>query len=124
MSTGHYINFIAFALVCLVLLVLPFVPAYQEWRYPGDMAELHVLPHYTGDVGSFFRRMPADPAARLGLEHATSDEEFDVVTGPVAVMTWGKAQKRLNAQGRIINIQLPVGSVQPLKVPGTIHGLR
>lgn len=40
-----------FALVCGALLVLPFVPAWREWRHPSDSAALKVSPSLTSDTG-------------------------------------------------------------------------
>ncbi len=55
-----YLTYAAFALVCLVLLTLPFVPAFVEWRRPTDLAALPVSANYTSDIDHFARRLHGD----------------------------------------------------------------
>ena len=50
----------AFVLVCLVLLTLPFVPAFREWRHPSDFAPLPISANYSSDIDYFARRLKAD----------------------------------------------------------------
>jgi predicted acyltransferase (DUF342 family) len=120
MTSGHYINYIAFALVCLLLMTLPFLPALQEWRHPSDAASLPVLPDYSNDIDHFAKRLQADVDARLGEGPATGYEVFDFVSTPVEDMNWRKASKRLIARDSIKTL-MPVHSVQPLYVQGSIH---
>lgn len=44
-------HMLLFALVCGALLVLPFVPAWREWRHPSDSAALPVSQSLTSDTG-------------------------------------------------------------------------
>jgi cytoskeletal protein CcmA (bactofilin family) len=120
MIAGHYINYIAFSLVCLVLMTLPFLPAFREWRHPSDAAALPVSPDYSSDIDHFARRLQADVAARLGNGPATGYEDFDFVSMPVSNMNWRKASKRLIARTDI-NTLTPVRSVQPLYVQGSLR---
>lgn len=46
MTSPEFLNLLLFGAVCSILLVLPFVPAWREWRRPSDEAALPVLPRY------------------------------------------------------------------------------
>ena len=120
MISGHYINYIVFALVCLVLMTLPFLPALQELLHPSDAASLPVLPNYNNDIDHFARRLQADVAAKLGQGPTTGYEDFDFVSMPVENMNWRKASKRLIARNSI-NTLMPVRTVQPLYIQGSIR---
>jgi predicted acyltransferase (DUF342 family) len=117
--TMNYFTYTAFALICLLLLTLPFVPAFREWRYPTDLAALPIIPNHTNDVDHFSRRLRADVAAKLGLGAPTGYEDFDFVTDPVDGMDWGKARKRLIARSSI-ETRAPIRSAQPVYVEGSI----
>lgn len=118
--TGGFPAYAAFAVVCLLLLVLPFVPALREWRYPTDFAALPVLPNYSSDIDHFARRFLSDASAKLGLGAPTGYEDFDFVTLPLQGMAWGKARKRLISRTAIQTGE-PVRSVQPLYVEGDLR---
>lgn len=120
MTVDDSINYIAFALVCALLMLLPFLPAFREWRYPSDAAALPVSPDYSSDIDYFARRLQADVAARLGKGPATGYSDFDFVRIPVERMNWLKASKRLIAEHGI-KTPVPVRTVQPLYVQGSIH---
>jgi predicted acyltransferase (DUF342 family) len=120
MTSAHYINYIAFSLVCLVLMTLPFLPALQEWRHPTDGNSLPVMPNYSNDIDYFARRLQADVASRLGQGPITGYEDFDFVTTPLQDMNWRKAPKRLISRSGIHTLA-PIRSVQPLYVQGSIH---
>lgn len=113
-------TYVTFGLVCLLLLVLPFVPALREWRYPTDFAALPVLPNYSSDIDHFARRFLLDASAKLGLGAPTGYEDFDFVTLPLAGMAWAKARKRLISRTAIQTSE-PVRSVQPLYVEGDLR---
>jgi predicted acyltransferase (DUF342 family) len=118
--TMNYFNYAAFVLICLLLLTLPFVPAFREWRYPTDIAALPIIPNYTNDVDHFSRRLHADVAAKLGQGTATGYEDFDFVTDPVGGTDWGKARKRLIARSSI-DTGAPIRSAQPVYVEGSFR---
>lgn len=120
MITMNYFSYTAFALICMLLLTLPFVPAFREWRYPTDFAALPISPNYTNDVDHFSRRLHADVAAKLGLGEPTGYEDFDFVTDPVDGMDWGKARKRLISRSSI-ETRAPIRSAQPVYVEGDIR---
>ena len=109
-----------FAVVCLLLLTLPFIPAYREWRHPSDVAALPIAANYTSDIDHFSRRLQADVAARMGLGASTGFEDFDFVDFPLEVMQWSKARKRLISR-HPINTSTPVRSARPLYVEGDIR---
>lgn len=115
--TPGYLTYVAFALICLLLLLLPFVPAYQEWRRPTDLDALPVSANYTSDIDHFARRLRADVAAKSGTGKSTGYEEFSLVTEPVEAMNWGNAKKRLIARTDIIT-RSSIRSVQQLYVEG------
>lgn len=120
MTVVYAINYITFALVCMLLMLLPFLPAFREWRHPSDAAALPVSPDYSSDIDYFARRLQADVAARLGKGPATGYSDFDFVRVPVENMNWLKASKRL-ISARGIKSPMPVRTIQPLYVLGSIH---
>ncbi|MES2361907.1 MAG: polymer-forming cytoskeletal protein [Pseudomonadota bacterium] len=120
MMTQNYLTYTAFALVCLALLTLPFVPAVREWLYPTDSVALPVSANYTSDIDHFARRLRADVAAKLGQGEPTGYEDFDFVDSPVGAMDWGQAGKRLISRGSI-DVVAPIRSTRPLYVEGDIH---
>ncbi len=117
---ANYMTLAAFALICLLLLTLPFIPAFREWRYPSDVAALPVSANYTSDIDHFSRRLNADVAAKLGRGPATGFEDFDFVDFPVASMQWQKSTKRLIAQ-QSIDTQGPIKTASQLYVDGDLR---
>lgn len=109
-----------FALVCLLLLTLPFLPAYREWQFPSDVEALPVSANYTSDIDHFAKRLQADVMARLELGPSTGFEEFDFVTAPVETMRWDDAKTRLIAK-RSIDSAIGIQSNRQLYVQGDIR---
>ena len=120
MMASNYLTFAAFALLCLLLLTLPFVPAFREWRYPTDVAALPVSANYTTDIDHFSRRLHSDVAARLGRGPMTGFEDFDYVDFPIDNMQWRKTKKRLIARQSIDSFE-PVRTASPLYVEGNLR---
>ena len=118
--TANYMTFAAFFLVCALLLMLPFVPAYQEWRHPSDVQALPVQANYSSDIDHFARRLHADATARLGQGPPTGFEDFDFVDFPEDQMEWSKARKRLIARESIETIE-PISCETPLYVEGDLQ---
>lgn len=118
--TTDYVTYAAFAVICLLLLTLPFIPAYKEWRYPSDVAPLPVSANYTSDIEHFSRRLQADVTAKLGLGPATGFQDFDFVDFPIDKMEWQKARKRLISQ-QSIDTQSPIRSASQLYVDGDVR---
>ncbi|MDI1239945.1 MAG: polymer-forming cytoskeletal protein [Polaromonas sp.] len=120
----NYITYTAFALVCLLLLTLPFVPAFREWLRPTDFAALPISANYTTDIDHFARRLHADVSAKLGLGEPTGYEDFEFVDDPDwaagTELDWGKAEKRLIARSSITS-PLPIHSAQPVYVQGSLR---
>ncbi len=109
-----------FVFVCLLLLTLPFLPAYREWRYPSDIASLPVSANYTSDIDHFAKRLHADAMANLGLGPSTGFEQFDYVAMPVETMRWDDATTRLIAR-RSIDAETGIQSKRQLYVQGDIR---
>ncbi len=109
-----------FAFVCLLLLTLPFLPAYREWQYPSDVDALPVSANYSNDIDHFARRFQADAMAKLGWGPSTGFEQFDFVTEPVAAMHWDDASTRLIAR-RSIDAETGIQSKRQLYVQGDIR---
>lgn len=120
MMTASYFTYWAFALVCLLLLTLPFLPAVREWLHPTDAVALPVSANYTSDIDHFARRLHVDAAAKLGLGASTGYEDFDFVHSPVERMNWGMASKRLISLGSIVAVDA-IRTAQPLYVEGDIR---
>ena len=122
--TENYITYALFAVICLLLLTLPFVPAFREWLRPTDFAALPISANYSSDIDHFARRLHADVSARIGLGEPTGFEEFDFVMDPgadgAADMDWRQAKKRLISRGDI-DSALPVRSSQPVYVQGNLR---
>lgn len=114
-----YFTYVAFFLICLVLLALPFVPAFREWRYPSDFAALPISADYSIDVGYFARRLQADAAGKLGLGASTGYEEFDFVTGPIEGVNLSEGHKRLILRDSI-ETGKSVRNSSPVYVQGSI----
>jgi len=118
--TEHYTTYAAFALVCLLLLTLPFVAAFREWLRPTDMAALPISANYTSDIDHFARRLRADALARLGQGESTGYEDFDLLPVPPATADWRTATKRLIARSGI-DVRDPICSAQQLYVEGSLR---
>ena len=122
--TENYTTYAAFVLVCLLLLTLPFVPAFREWLRPSDVAALPISANYTSDIDHFARRLHADVSARLGLGDPTGYEEFELIADPgvdtAAEVDWREAKKRLISRGSISSAS-PVRSGQPVYVQGNLR---
>jgi len=116
----NYMTFAAFAVVCLLLLTLPFIPAYREWRHPTDVAALPVSANYSSDIEHFSRRLHADVAAKLGRGPVTGFEDFALLEFPVDPMQWPKHGKRLIAR-QSIDLQTPIRSASQLYVEGDLR---
>jgi predicted acyltransferase (DUF342 family) len=115
-----YLTYVAFALVCLILLTLPFVPAFREWRRPTDLASLPVSANYTSDIDHFARRLHADVSARLGQGPSTGYEDFELLPDLPDAGDWKGAGKRLIARGSIADPDA-ILSKQPLYVQGDLR---
>ena len=119
MSPG-YLTWLAFALVCLVLLTLPFVPAFREWLWPTDRAALPVSANYTSDIDHFARRLHADASARLGQGAPTGYEDFAFLPEEPDAEDWSTARRRLIARSSIASMDA-ILSPQPLYVQGDLR---
>lgn len=120
MTSGHYINYVAFVLVCLILMSLPFLPALQEWLHPSDAEALPISPNYSSEIDHFAKRLQADAAARLGQGPSTGYENFDFVSLPLENMDWLKAPHRLISKESLVT-PAPVRTSQALYVEGSVH---
>ncbi len=122
--TENYTTYAAFVVICLLLLTLPFVPAFREWLRPSDVAALPISANYTSDIDHFARRLHADVSAKLGLGEPTGFEEFEFVADPgvdsAADVDWRQAKKRLISRADI-STALPIRSGQPVYVQGTLR---
>ncbi len=118
--TENYTTYAAFAVVCLLLLTLPFVAAFREWLRPTDMAALPISANYTSDIDHFARRLRADAQARLGHGEPTGYEDFDLLPMPAATADWRMAKKRLIARGDI-DMREAICSAQQLYVEGNLR---
>lgn len=121
MMASNYATFAAFALVCALILTLPFIPAFLEWRRPSDVASLPVSANYTSDIDHFSKRLHADAMARLGDGPSTGFEDFDFVDFPVENMDWQKSDKRLIARESIETASaIKASNGTPLYVRGDV----
>lgn len=118
--TNTAVTYAAFALVCFLLLTLPFLPAFKEWRYPSDVAPLSVSADYTSDIDHFARRLHSDVMARMKLGPATGFEQFDFVTTPIETMRFNDAATRLIAK-RPIDTDVGIQTTRQLYVQGDIR---
>ena len=119
MMPPDILTYASFWFVCLVIFVLPFVPAFREWRHPTDIAPLSVLPNYTSDIDHFARRLRADVASKLGEGALTGYEDFELVGDPPPQMDWSKKSRRMISQA--VATDEPVRSSQQLYVQGSIR---
>jgi cytoskeletal protein CcmA (bactofilin family) len=117
--TASYLTYSAFALVCLLLLTLPFIPAVSEWLRPTDAVALPISASYSSDIDHFARRLHADASARLGTGKPTGHEDFDFVVQPIEAMNMRQARKRLISSN--IRTGAAIHCKPPLYVDGSIH---
>lgn len=120
MMASNYFTYAAFALVCLILLTLPFVPAFREWLRPTDLASLPISPNYTSDIDHFARRLHADATAKLGQGEPTGYETFDFVPASSEGTDWRGAANRLISRDSLSSPS-PIQSSQPLYVQGDLR---
>lgn len=120
MMPSSYLTYAAFAVVCLLLLTLPFVPAFREWLRPTDLSALPISPNYTSDIDHFARRLHADATAKLGQGAATGYEDFDFVPEASQGMDWRGATKRMISRSSLRSPS-PIQSTQPLYVQGDLE---
>jgi len=122
--TENYLTYAAFVLVCLLLLTLPFVPAFREWLRPSDVAALPISANYTSDIDHFAKRLHADVSAKLGLGEPTGYEDFEYIADPgvdtASGVDWRQAKKRLISRGNLSSGQA-IRSGQPVYVQGNLH---
>lgn len=110
---------LAFFAICLVLTVLPFVPAFNEWRRPTDVAALAVPPDYATDIDHFATRLRADAQGHLGRGETTPFQDF-AATAAVPDIAQGSGGKKLLSQAAIdTGDAVRVG--QPLYVDGDVR---
>ncbi len=76
-------NLLLFALVCGVLLLLPFVPAWREWRHPSDCSPLRVSANLTSDTRYLAQQFRAQIEARLASVAPQGHGSASTVDGPV-----------------------------------------
>lgn len=119
MIDAKHLALVAFIGICIVLLTLPFIPAYREWKHPSDSVALPVFTDYENDIDHFSRRLHADVLAKLGIGLATGYEEFDFVPEPVENMRWTKSHKRLISRCSV-ETERPICSPQQLYVEGDV----
>jgi cytoskeletal protein CcmA (bactofilin family) len=117
-ATTHLAH-IAFLVTCSALLILPFIPAYLEWKHPSDANALPISANYENDIDHFARRLRSDVMASLNLGVATGYENFDFVSAPLEDMQWSKAQKRLISRSSI-ETAMSINSPQSLYVDGNL----
>jgi predicted acyltransferase (DUF342 family) len=120
MMPSSYLTYAAFALVCLLLLTLPFIPAFREWLRPTDLSALPISPNYTSDIDHFARRLHADASAKLGDGPSTGYEDFEFLPEEPDAEDWKDAGKRLIARGSIVG-QDAILSKRPLYVQGDLR---
>ena len=120
MMTGNYLSYAAFALVCLALLTVPFIPAFREWLYPSDIKALPIPANYTSDIDHFAKRLKADVAAKLGIGKPTGYEDFAFVSDWIEDMDWGHASKRLICTTSV-ELSTSIRCPKPLFVDGSIR---
>ncbi|NIC40884.1 polymer-forming cytoskeletal protein [Aquabacterium sp. A08] len=75
-------NFLLFALVCGTLLLLPFVPAWREWRQPSDCTALRVSANLTSDTRYLAQQFRAQIEARLAAGAPQVHGGADTFNGP------------------------------------------
>lgn len=125
-SASGFVIYAAFASLCLLILLLPFIPAYNEWRHPTDVAALPVTANYSSDIDHFARRLRSDAMAKLGRGPATGYEEFDLLQNfeegqqPTGDVDMRHAPKRLIARESIRSAHA-LQTSQPLFVDGSVN---
>ncbi|WP_395057528.1 polymer-forming cytoskeletal protein [Polaromonas sp.] len=120
MMASSFLTYAAFAVVCLLLLTLPFVPAFREWLRPTDLLALPISANYTSDIDHFARRLHADALAKLGDGPSTGYEDFEFLPDHPDAEVWKGAGKRLIARRNIVSKDA-IESKRPLYVQGDLQ---
>jgi cytoskeletal protein CcmA (bactofilin family) len=90
-----------FAVVCSVLLVLPFVPAWREWQHPSDSAALTVSQNQTSDTSFLAQQFREHMQRQLADGRQTGYTMLD--------------NHYANAEASTQNERLPIVSIQALR---------
>lgn len=120
MMPGTFLDYAVFGFVCLVLLTLPFIPAFREWLYPTDISALPIAANYSSDIDHFASRLQRDVAAKMGSGSPTGYEDFEFVSDWTEDMDWSKVSKRLICRSSI-DSDNEIRSSFPLYVDGDIR---
>lgn len=120
MTAAPWMAGAGFALLCALLLTLPFVPAFREWLRPTDDAALPVSANYTSDIDHFARRLQADAAARLGRGPATGYEDFEIIESAHDAIDWSAKDRRLLAL-QALRTDTAIHSARQLYVDGDLQ---
>ncbi|HJV88433.1 MAG TPA: polymer-forming cytoskeletal protein [Noviherbaspirillum sp.] len=110
--------FFAFAILAVALLLLPFVPAWQEWQYPTDCAPLPIPHDPTSDIlylrDRFLQRALSAPGKEEHQEQSLLRATPDCSNVPWSTLT---RPILLSAGTRIAQ---PVHCMQPVLAEGDL----
>lgn len=112
-----------FFALCILLLTMPFVPAYREWLSPEDCAPLPISRTYANEIDYFADQFREKALAEMPLIDDSALRNFELVCDPPGKMDWLAPTRPLIAQ-QPINLQFAVRCQQPLYAMSSISCTR
>ena len=109
-----------FIALCILLLTVPFVPAYREWRSPQDCAPLPISRSYANEIDYFADQFRDKALAEISQIDATATRHFDLVSEPPIEMDWLAPTRPLIAQ-QPIDMPFPIRCQQPLYAMSSVN---
>lgn len=92
---------ILFLTICVLLLTLPFLPAFREWQAPADCAPLPISRHYANEIDHFADQFRETVKAKMTGPDGELARHFDFVSEPTNAMEWSTPTQPLIARQEI-----------------------
>lgn len=94
MIDTKHLALVAFIGVCFVLITLPFIPAYWEWKHPSDLTALPISDNDENDIEESAQWAHADCEVRLAANSVVFGK---ISASSVIAVNEGARFERLNA---------------------------
>lgn len=102
-----------FLAICLLMLTMPFVPAYREWRFPEDFAPLPISRQYANEIDHFADQFRDKALADMSVLNESKHKHFELVCDPPSDMDWLAPTRPLISQ-HDIDLPSAIRCHQPL----------
>lgn len=104
---------ILFLTICVLLLTLPFLPAFREWQSPADCAPLPISRHYANEIDHFADQFRDNVKEKMSGRAGEASKYFDYVSQPTETMEWSAPSRPLIAL-QAIKSSTAIRCLQPL----------